>query len=106
MANGKCAAAPISKYKGVPCTNDTDCPLAWANGSSAGNSKCECGFNGGGYSYCALSEGDSEYRDVIKAYGFMEIGNIYCHTLLRWGPCEGAIHNDDYVRYNGALKKF
>ncbi len=91
IQNGTCQEGYISKYKGIPCTDDSDCVLLRKNGSRAGYSECKCGINGGGYSYCALAEGDDEYRKVIHAYDFIQVGNIYCHTLLRFGPCQDEI---------------
>ena len=52
-----------------------------------------------------LSEGDSDYIQMINAYDFISINNIYCHTLRRFGPCD-SIKNDDYLNYNKAYKYF
>ena len=53
--NGTCQKGPHSFIKNKPCDYDTDCLLLDPNDVLFGYSKCECGFNAGGFSYCSLA---------------------------------------------------
>ena len=70
-----------------------------------GYSECACGYNGGGYSYCALAEGDDEFIDVINTFQYILLRSYNCHTLLRFGPCK-YLYSDDYLDYQKALTKY
>ena len=70
-----------------------------------GYSECACGYNGGGYSYCALSEGDAEFINVINTFQYILLRSFNCHTLLRFGPCR-SLYDDEYLDYIKAMKKY
>lgn len=94
-----------SLLAGIPCSSDSDCVLINSTGQTVGYSECSCGYNGGGYSYCALVEGDDEFINVKNSFQFLLLRSFNCHTLLRFGPCK-YIYNDEYLDYIKAVKKY
>ena len=92
-------------FAGSPCSSDTDCALLNSLGAVVGYSECSCGYNGAAFSYCALSEGDDEFINVINTFQYILLRSYNCHTLLRFGPCK-YIYNDEYMDYHRALMKY
>lgn len=92
-------------FPGIPCSSDSDCKLVNSTGDVVGYSECACGYNGGGYSYCALSEGDDEFRQIINSFQYILLKSFGCHTLLRFGPCKD-LYQEEYKEYVKAKAKF
>lgn len=88
IKDNKCEEGPISKYKGQPCSSDNDCIYVNSKNEDIMKKKCECGFNGGAFSYCPLSQGDSEFSEMKRSILFVIASNFFCHSLRRFGPCE------------------
>lgn len=66
MQNGTCQTPPKSTVELRTCSSNNDCITQFPDGTTiAGYSQCQCGTNGGGYSYCSLVEGDSVYQSMI-----------------------------------------
>eukprot|EP01016_Furgasonia_blochmanni_P002956 TRINITY_DN11156_c0_g2_i2.p1 TRINITY_DN11156_c0_g2~~TRINITY_DN11156_c0_g2_i2.p1 ORF type:complete len:351 (-),score=24.41 TRINITY_DN11156_c0_g2_i2:120-1172(-) len=105
IVDDKCALPRISVIKGRPCEADEDCALVDANGNPQGYSECQCGYNGGGFTYCSLAEGDSEFQDMLDKFQFILFRSAGCHSLLRFGPCKN-IYTDEYVDYMKARRYF
>lgn len=103
--NNTCVESRKSVYPGIPCSSDMDCALINSTGHTVGYSECSCGINGGGFSYCALAEGDTEFINVKNTIQFLLLRSFNCHTLLRFGRCK-YIYEDEYIDYMKALKKF
>ena len=89
----------------MPCSNDEECILVNDSNIKVGNTECQCGFNGGGFTYCKLSEGDQEFREIIKSFQFILLFGYECHTSLRFGPCH-LIPNEEYISYKRATRKY
>jgi hypothetical protein len=89
----------------MPCSNDEECILVNDSNIKVGNTECQCGFNGGGFTYCKLSEGDQEFRDIIKSFQFILLFGYECHTSLRFGPCH-LIPQEEYITYKRATKRY
>eukprot|EP01015_Nassula_variabilis_P019240 TRINITY_DN3225_c0_g1_i2.p1 TRINITY_DN3225_c0_g1~~TRINITY_DN3225_c0_g1_i2.p1 ORF type:complete len:292 (+),score=27.05 TRINITY_DN3225_c0_g1_i2:3-878(+) len=79
----KCKKGRISQYKGRPCDNDQDCALVDGDGNTIDYSECSCGYNGGGFTYCQLAEGDDEFQEAVNKFQFILFRSYGCHTLLR-----------------------
>ena len=94
----KCENGPISKFKGQPCSSDDECNYVNFNDEIIMKKKCQCGFNGGAFSYCPLSQGDSEFLEMKRSVLFIIASNFFCHTLRRFGPCE-FIRNEEIKEF-------
>jgi len=105
IKDGKCGAGLISKNKGQPCSMDEDCEFVDSENKVIGTGKCECGYNAGAFSYCALGTGDSEFSDMLRAFKYITVNNYYCHTNRRFGPCP-YIYEEDYQDFMKAKTKF
>jgi len=105
LVNNSCSESRHSLFAGSPCSSDSECALLNSSGNVVGYSECSCGYNGGGYSYCALSEGDQEFINIMNTFQYILLRSFNCHTLLRFGPCK-YIYNDEYMDYQRALKKY
>jgi len=77
----------------------------FSNGSDAGHTTCECGFNAAGFSYCMLSQGDEEFTQIKLKFEFVIATSIFCHTLLRYGPCR-YLYADEYQEYIKAKRYY
>jgi hypothetical protein len=62
-------------------------------------------INAGGFDYCPLAEGDSEFSEILLALEWIVATSYSCHTSLRFGPCH-ALYHDEYIRYQKAVKYF
>lgn len=98
IQNNTCWPAPISKFKGRPCSRDQDCILLDSNKTEVGYSQCPCSFNGGGFTYCSLSQGDPEFRLIWRNFQFVLQRNWDCHTKARYGPCK-YLDSAEYIAY-------
>lgn len=105
IQNETCSEGRKSKFPGIPCSSDEDCALINSKGESAGYSQCACGINGAAFSYCKLSEGDAEFRDVINKFQFLLLRGFDCHTMNRKGPCR-HIYNEEYIDFEKARLKY
>ena len=103
--NNTCAESRRSQFPSSPCSSDSDCSLVNSAGKVVGYSECSCGYNGGGFSYCALAEGDDEFINIINTFQYILLRSFNCHTLLRFGPCK-YLYNDEYLDYQRAVKKY
>lgn len=105
LEEGYCADALLSRFHGQPCTYDNDCQYVDSEGISKKTGTCICGFNAGAFSYCPLTQGDAEFLAYLRAFQFILLSNVDCHTLRRFGPClniEDAVYKD----YTQALKLY
>ena len=105
LKDGKCENALQSRFHGQPCTYDEDCQYINDDQEVIEHGICTCGFNAGAFSYCPLAQGDPEFLAYLRAFQFILLGNIECHTLRRFGPCK-YIESAIYREYLMALKLY
>jgi len=105
IENGQCYPALTSRYKGRPCTNDDECVAYNHKGELVQYGECQCGYNGGGFTYCTLAEGDPEFSQMKDKFAFIVARGFYCHTRLRFGPCN-QLYDDEYREYQVAIRYF
>lgn len=106
IRNGTCAPALTSQIKGRPCTSNADC-ISYdpSQKKLVQYGECSCGYNGGGFTYCTLSEGDEEFLDMVNKLAFIVGTSFNCHTSLRFGPCR-HLYDDEYLDYQIAERYF
>lgn len=109
---GACVEPFASKEETpVKCEKDADCE--GDSGEYLTNSKCECGYNSKGQSYCSLFPGDEEYQDFyVRVKKWIKSKEIFlcnterrfsntCMSLLQYRPIY-----DKYQYYELRAKNF
>lgn len=105
VKDGKCYPALVSRYKGRTCATDDDCEAYNYKRELVQYGECQCGYNGGGFTYCTLAEGDPEFQQMKDKFAFIVARGFYCHTSLRFGPCK-ELYDDEYRDYQVAIRYF